>query len=123
MNKKSSSFFQEDWLAVWVGLLSIVLILLGVRSQSPLFLGLACLVLSAIGIAFMGGKIAGYMLGFPVVFALAWLAQTIATRPQVSAGASRNEKTNEAAMKPKINFGKRSQMTRAVGRSALPSAW
>jgi uncharacterized membrane protein YadS len=41
-------------------------------------IGLAYLVLGAIGIALMGGPVAGFGAGFPVVFALAFLAQALA---------------------------------------------
>jgi len=41
-------------------------------------IGLGYLVLSAIGIALMGGHVGAYVVGFPVVYALAWLSQLIA---------------------------------------------
>src|SRR3989304_1454593 len=41
-------------------------------------LGGGYLVVSAIGIALMGGSVAKYVVGFPVVYALAWVAQFIA---------------------------------------------
>jgi uncharacterized membrane protein YadS len=41
-------------------------------------LGLGFLVVSAIGVALMGGHVGRYVVGFPVVYALAWLAQWIA---------------------------------------------
>ena len=41
-------------------------------------LGLAFLGLSALGIALMGGQVGRYVVGFPVVYALAWLAQLLA---------------------------------------------
>jgi uncharacterized membrane protein YadS len=40
--------------------------------------GIGYLVLSAIGIALMGGSVGKYVIGFPVVYVLAWLAQLIA---------------------------------------------
>ena len=40
--------------------------------------GLAYLILSAIGIALIGGGVGKYIIGFPVVYALAWLSQVIA---------------------------------------------
>jgi uncharacterized integral membrane protein (TIGR00698 family) len=41
-------------------------------------LGLGFLALSAIGVALMGGHVVRYVVGFPIVFVLAWLAQWIA---------------------------------------------
>jgi uncharacterized membrane protein YadS len=41
-------------------------------------LGLAYLVLSAIGIALMGGSLGKYVIGFPIVYVLAWCSQLIA---------------------------------------------
>src|SRR5437868_1442380 len=84
---------NEDWLAVGLGFLIIVLVLLGVRPALPKYawanttalttevfsaanlwkslqIGALYLLLSAIGIALMGRNIVKYALGFPVVFAL-----------------------------------------------------
>lgn len=90
---------SEDWLAVWLGSVIILLVLFGVRVDVPEFrwtsasvgavfssanlqaslvFGLAYLGLSAIGIALMGGAVRRYVVGFPVVYALAWLAQLVA---------------------------------------------
>jgi uncharacterized membrane protein YadS len=46
--------------------------------------GLAYLVLSAIGVALLGGRALRYALGFPVVYALAWLSQVIAGNSTVT---------------------------------------
>ena len=43
-----------------------------------LYVGVAGLVLGAIGIALIGGNVGAFMIGFPVVFILAWLARVIA---------------------------------------------
>ncbi len=83
--RKPLLFPDEDWLAVWVGLLSIVLVLIGLRPQSPLAVGAFCLVLSAIGVALAGGKVRAYLLGFPLVYLLAWLAQFIAANRRIAA--------------------------------------
>ena len=92
---------DEDWLAVWLASLVIVLVLTGVRPALPTFswasgaelvgsvlsagnltrsaaLGAAYLFLSALGIALMGGQVGRFLLGFPVVFAIAWLSLVIA---------------------------------------------
>lgn len=92
---------NEDWLAVGLGFLIIVLVLLGVRPALPKYswantaalttevfsaanlwkslqIGALYLLLSIIGIALMGKNILKYTLGFPVVFALSWIAQVIA---------------------------------------------
>jgi uncharacterized integral membrane protein (TIGR00698 family) len=41
-------------------------------------IGIAYLVLSAVGIALMGGNVVKYVIGFPIVFIIAWLSQFIA---------------------------------------------
>lgn len=41
-------------------------------------IGVAFLILSAIGIALMGGSIGKYIAGFPIVYVIAWLSQFIA---------------------------------------------
>ncbi|MEK7445301.1 MAG: putative sulfate exporter family transporter, partial [candidate division NC10 bacterium] len=46
--------------------------------------GIGYLVLSAIGIALMGGSVTKYVVGFPVVYALAWLSQAIAGNSTVN---------------------------------------
>jgi uncharacterized membrane protein YadS len=47
-------------------------------------IGLALLVLSTIGVALLGGNVARYAIGFPVVYLLAWLSQIIAGNSTVS---------------------------------------
>lgn len=42
------------------------------------YIGIALLVLSAIGIALMGGRVGTFVIGFPIVYGLAWLSQFIA---------------------------------------------
>jgi uncharacterized membrane protein YadS len=41
-------------------------------------IGIAFLILSAVGVALMGGNVAKYIVGFPVVYVLAWLSHVIA---------------------------------------------
>jgi uncharacterized membrane protein YadS len=41
-------------------------------------IGIAFLILSAIGVALMGGNVANYVMGFPVLYVLAWLSHVIA---------------------------------------------
>ena len=41
-------------------------------------IGIAFLILSAIGVALMGGNVAKYIIGFPVIYVLAWLSHVIA---------------------------------------------
>jgi len=99
--KEGSFLKNEDWLAVWLGLLFIVLVLVGVRPALPTFswatatdlpgtvfsgsnlfrsavIGAGYLALSAVGVALMGGHVVKYLIGFPVVFAIAWLSQVVA---------------------------------------------
>jgi len=47
-------------------------------------IGIAYLILSAIGIALMGGSVGKYVVGFPVVYALAWFAQLLAGNSTVN---------------------------------------
>jgi uncharacterized integral membrane protein (TIGR00698 family) len=43
-----------------------------------LTIGIAGLIIGAVGFALIGGKVGAFMLGFPVVFVLAWLARMLA---------------------------------------------
>jgi len=45
---------------------------------NSVIIGIAFLVLSAIGVALMGGTVGKYLIGFPVIYILAWLSQVIA---------------------------------------------
>ena len=47
-------------------------------------IGIAFLVLSGIGIVLMGGNIGKYIIGFPIVYILAWLSQLIAGNSTVN---------------------------------------
>lgn len=46
--------------------------------QTSALIGLALLILSAIGVAVLGGNVLRYAVGFPAVYALAWLSQVLA---------------------------------------------
>ncbi len=46
--------------------------------QKALVLGVGYLILAAIGIALMGGSVVKFVIGFPVIYVLAWLSQFIA---------------------------------------------
>lgn len=97
--RTSRWYLAEDWLAVWLGLFTIVLILAGARPPLPsykwtgadvsalwsaanlgatLVLAAACLVVSLPGALALGAKPARYAVAFPAVFALAWLGQAAA---------------------------------------------
>jgi uncharacterized membrane protein YadS len=91
---------HEDWLAVWLGTFFLVAVLLGLRIALPAFkwsdgaslgkitapgilgqLAVICalyLVTSLPGALAMGARWVHYVLGFPFVFVLAWLAQIAA---------------------------------------------
>jgi uncharacterized integral membrane protein (TIGR00698 family) len=98
---------NEDWLAVWVGFLSILLVLAGLRTQLPAFgwaagadlgakvlagqnlvrmaiAGLSLGVLSIAAVTMMRGSPANFAAGFPVVFVLAVIAQIIAGHAAVT---------------------------------------
>ena len=91
---------QEDWLAVLLGSLFLVAVVLGLRLNLPGFkwsdqasltkitspavlgqVGLLCLIYlgtSLPGAIALGASAARYIAGFPIVFAIAWLAQVVA---------------------------------------------
>jgi uncharacterized membrane protein YadS len=92
---------SEDWLATWFGLLIIAAVVAGLRPALPDYrwtadaaaiakvlsganlwraaqFGIGFLALSAVGVFLMGDRVARYALGFPAVFALAWLSQFLA---------------------------------------------
>jgi uncharacterized integral membrane protein (TIGR00698 family) len=50
----------------------------GQNLTNVLIIGIAGLVIGAVGFALIGGKVGAFMLGFTVVFILAWLARVIA---------------------------------------------
>ncbi len=98
---------SEEWIAVWWGFLILALVLAGVRPPLPnykwtgdaallsnifsaenisrsLLLGLFYWALSAIAIRLMGGRVAAFSAGFPLLYLLAWLAQLIAGNSTVA---------------------------------------
>jgi uncharacterized membrane protein YadS len=96
---------QEDWLAVCLGALFLVAVLLGFRVTLPAFkwsdgaslmqitsaplpqlvvLCLVYLVTSMPGAIALGASSLRYAIGFPFVFALAWIAQLLAGNATVS---------------------------------------
>lgn len=96
----------EDWLAVALGALLIAVTLAGFRIDLPklewdsagglgdvlggdvlgrwLLGGAGLLVVSAVGVALMGGNVARYVAGFPVIFVLAFVAQLLAGNASVN---------------------------------------
>ena len=46
--------------------------------SKPAYVGIAYLILAAAGIALLGGKVVPFLVAFPVVFVLAWLARLLA---------------------------------------------
>jgi uncharacterized membrane protein YadS len=58
--------------------LRIVKVFSGQNLLSSLYIGLAFLVLAGLGVVLLGGKLLPFLAGFPVVYALSWLAQLIA---------------------------------------------
>jgi uncharacterized membrane protein YadS len=50
----------------------------GANLNKGLVIGVAGLIIGAIGFALIGGKVGAFMLGFPVVFILAWLGRMLA---------------------------------------------
>jgi uncharacterized integral membrane protein (TIGR00698 family) len=104
---RSALMKSEDWLAVWIGFVTIALVLAGVRGQLPAFgwedagdlatrvfstgnllrtavIGGALGVLSAVGVFLMGGSVARFAAGFPVVYVLACAGQLVAGQATLS---------------------------------------
>ena len=50
----------------------------GANIQKGVIIGIAGLVIGAVGFALIGGKVGAFLLGFPVVFILAWIARMLA---------------------------------------------
>ena len=97
---------HEDWLSVWLGTFFLVAVLLGMRLAMPPLkwsdasglstvfsaaafgqAALICvvyLITSAPGIVASGGRRGRYVVGFPLVFILAWLAQVVASNATVN---------------------------------------
>jgi uncharacterized integral membrane protein (TIGR00698 family) len=91
---------NEDWVAVALGAVLLLAVLAGLRPALPKFdwsgsdiaqkvftasnlggtllLGAILLAMSAVGLLLLGGNVGRYLLGFPVIYALAWLAQLMA---------------------------------------------
>jgi len=104
-SKRARSLTSEDWVACWIGLAMILLVLAGMRLALPSFswdasltgvlemdnlassavLGLVLLVLAALGTLLMGGALRAFCSAFPAVFALAWLAQVLAGNASMKA--------------------------------------
>jgi uncharacterized membrane protein YadS len=97
---------HEDWLAVWLGAFFLIAVMLGLRLAMPALkwtgasglgkvLTMEALIAAAIicvfylltslpGILACGGSAGKYLAGFPVVFALAWLAQIVSGNATVN---------------------------------------
>jgi uncharacterized membrane protein YadS len=97
----------EDWLAVWIGVVVLLLILFGAAPALPglrwnsggalanlfapgvigpwLIAGVGAWLLSAIGVAIQGNDIRRYTPGFTVVFVLAWTSLVLAGHATASA--------------------------------------
>ncbi len=97
---------SEDWIACWLGFAMIALALAGLLPGLPAFswdssgpgavldwanlgaslaVGVSFLALAAAGVLLMGGRLKVYLIGFPAVFLLAWLAQFVAGNSGVKA--------------------------------------
>ena len=98
----------EDWLAVWLGGLSIAIVLAGVRLVLPVFVwtgaadltdkvfgplnltatliaGTLIAVLASAGVLLMKESVARFLIGFPVLYALACAALLVAGNTTISA--------------------------------------
>lgn len=98
---ESAWWRNEDWLAVILGFLIIALVLASLRPELPDFkwatgddllgkifaagnlwksakIGIILLVITSIGIVLLRGSLTKYVIGFPIVFALSWVAQVLA---------------------------------------------
>ncbi len=98
---------SEEWIAVWWGFLILALVVAGVRPPLPnyqwtgdaallsnifsaenisrsLLLGLFYWALSAIAVRLMGGRVARFSAGFPLLYLLSWLSLIIAGNSTVT---------------------------------------
>ena len=97
---RAASAFHEDWLAVVLGAIALLLALTGMVPALPALrwggatsvltllepgvlvgwigAGVGVGVLAAAALALEGGEVAGFARGFPLVFALAWLSLVLA---------------------------------------------
>lgn len=98
---------SEDWLVVWLGVLLLGAVLVGWRPPIPTVkwatqaellshvlaahnlahaaaIGIVYLLLSGAGFWVLAGRLSRYALGFPLVFALGWLAQVASGHAEVS---------------------------------------
>jgi len=104
--KQAKWWMQEDWLAVWLGLATLLVVVLGWRPMLPAFkwadgsaLGgafsyanghkslLLCtilLVMALPGALLLGAKAVRFVVGFLFVYALSWAAQLIAGNATMS---------------------------------------
>jgi uncharacterized integral membrane protein (TIGR00698 family) len=76
---------SEDWLSVLVGASLIALALVGVRSTDPIQVALLVLLPLTAGAAVLGSRLTRFLPGVLLMAALAWLAQSIAALPMISA--------------------------------------
>jgi uncharacterized integral membrane protein (TIGR00698 family) len=76
---------SEDWLSVLIGASLIALALLGVRSTDPIQVALLVLMPLTAGAAVLGSRLTRFLPGVLLMAALAWLAQSIAALPMISA--------------------------------------
>ena len=102
-----TGLLSEDWLAVWIAYLMIAAVLIGIRPELPVFgwrnsgnligtiwsahnllatlvVGGVIGVVSGAAVVVMKGSLRRFATGFPVVFAIAWLAQVIAGNATVA---------------------------------------
>ncbi len=106
INSNPRWWLHEDWLSVWLGLALLLLIGFGLRPALPAYqwangqgvakvlsasnllpsviLCLILLVVSLPGALVLGASLTRYLVGFPVVFALAWFAQFAAGNSTMS---------------------------------------
>ncbi len=59
-----------------------------------LWVGLGMLVVGTVGFALIGGRVGAFLIGFPVVFLLAWLARVIAGNGRVKRSSRRSSQTS-----------------------------
>ena len=105
-NRRSSLLSSEDWVACWLGFALVLLALAGLRPALPGFswdlgsvssifsgegiaaitaTGALLMILAGIGVRLMGGNLKDFLIAFPAVFLLGWLAQFLAGNSAIKA--------------------------------------
>ena len=105
-DRRPALLATEDWVACWLGFALVLLALAGLRPALPrlswdpgslgsvfsgeavmavVALGALLMVLAGVGVKLMGGRLLEFLVAFPSIFLLGWLAQFIAGNSAIKA--------------------------------------